>query len=124
VLRASIIIIVLCSLVLQSIQTLSYTALYQLNKKFIAEKLCENKSRPQMHCNGKCYLKKQLAKSTEEQNSNKPSATLKFENIECEVEPFFSITPVNYRYISNALRATVSPIQKGFSGNVFRPPLG
>src|ERR1044071_5964326 len=33
---------------------------YFLHKKYIATVLCENRNKPQMHCNGKCHLKKQL----------------------------------------------------------------
>ena len=36
---------------------------YELNKKYIAEVLCENKDKPEMHCNGKCHLKKQIKKA-------------------------------------------------------------
>jgi hypothetical protein len=36
---------------------------FQMNKEYIAAKLCENKVKPQMGCAGKCYLKKQLAKA-------------------------------------------------------------
>jgi hypothetical protein len=38
---------------------------YEINKKYIAEVLCENKDKPMMHCNGKCYLKKQLKKAND-----------------------------------------------------------
>jgi hypothetical protein len=31
------------------------------NRAYIATTLCENRDRPQMRCNGKCYLKKKLA---------------------------------------------------------------
>jgi len=38
---------------------------YEINKKYIAEVLCKNKDKLEMHCNGKCYLKKQLKKANE-----------------------------------------------------------
>ncbi len=38
---------------------------YQINKKYIAENLCENRNKPEMHCNGKCHLKKQIKKAAE-----------------------------------------------------------
>ena len=37
---------------------------YNINLKFIAEELCENKDKPEMMCNGKCYLGKQMEKQT------------------------------------------------------------
>lgn len=38
---------------------------YELNKNYISQKLCENRSNPKMHCNGRCYLGKQLKKAEE-----------------------------------------------------------
>ena len=38
---------------------------YQINKAYIAEALCENRDKPQMHCDGKCYLSKQLKKAND-----------------------------------------------------------
>ncbi|MBO0934432.1 hypothetical protein [Fibrella aquatilis] len=33
---------------------------FQLNRDYIAKTLCENRSRPALRCNGKCYLAKRL----------------------------------------------------------------
>ena len=33
---------------------------YELNKASITEEFCENKSQPELQCNGKCHLMKQL----------------------------------------------------------------
>jgi hypothetical protein len=45
---------------------------YQINKAEITRKYCENKAKPMLHCNGKCYLAKQLAKEqAKEEQSNK-----------------------------------------------------
>ncbi|MFD2518295.1 hypothetical protein [Salinimicrobium flavum] len=43
---------------------------YAINYDYIVDKLCENKDKPEMQCNGKCYLTEQLAKEAagEEQN--------------------------------------------------------
>lgn len=49
----------------QSFMQLGVVAYYQLNKTYITEKLCENKSNPKLHCNGHCYLTKQLKKAEE-----------------------------------------------------------
>ncbi|HEX2630073.1 MAG TPA: hypothetical protein VHM26_13700 [Chitinophagaceae bacterium] len=43
---------------------------YELNKKFISEKLCVNKSKPSMHCNGRCYLVKKLISDEEQPQSD------------------------------------------------------
>lgn len=33
---------------------------FELNRDFIAKNLCENRNRPQLNCDGKCYLAKKL----------------------------------------------------------------
>ncbi|TPE41039.1 hypothetical protein [Pontibacter mangrovi] len=55
---------------------------YFANKAYIAAVLCENKDKPEMHCEGKCYLKKQLQKA-ESPESDNAGFTLKL-----EVSPF------------------------------------
>lgn len=42
----------------------------QQNK--ISQTLCENRDQPAKHCNGKCYLKKQLAKEEQKENHSLP----------------------------------------------------
>ena len=45
---------------------------FKLNQEYIAKVLCVNKSKPQMKCNGHCYLMKQYKKAqTEEQATKK-----------------------------------------------------
>ncbi|SHF58189.1 hypothetical protein SAMN05444483_101668 [Salegentibacter echinorum] len=43
---------------------------YVVNYNYIVEVLCENKDKPEMECDGKCYLSKQLAKQTESVENN------------------------------------------------------
>lgn len=65
-----VVILSLCLL----IQTFSRTwvlAGWQANRDYAARVLCENKSRPQLKCGGKCQLRKSLA--AEEQQD--PSGT-------------------------------------------------
>ncbi len=38
---------------------------YQLRKDFIVRNYCINKNRPEMNCDGKCYLAKQIKKAQE-----------------------------------------------------------
>lgn len=47
-------------LLLLTFSKVSLVAFYQLNKTYVANTLCENKARPQLKCDGKCYLKKNL----------------------------------------------------------------
>ncbi len=45
---------------------------YIVNYDYIATVLCENKAKPELQCNGKCHLMKELAKASEE---DKPSSS-------------------------------------------------
>jgi hypothetical protein len=38
---------------------------YTINKDFIAKVLCINKDKPELKCNGKCHLTKQLKKASD-----------------------------------------------------------
>src|SRR5690349_6746549 len=42
---------------------------FKMNQNYIAGKLCENRNKPWMHCNGKCYLMKKIKQAEEKQNS-------------------------------------------------------
>ncbi|SDN10446.1 hypothetical protein SAMN05421820_106176 [Pedobacter steynii] len=45
---------------------------FKMNQDYIANALCENKDKPQMHCNGRCVLAKKLQQA--EQNEEKQRA--------------------------------------------------
>lgn len=52
---------------------------YAINKDFISKVLCINKNTPELNCNGKCYLKSQLKKANETNQSDKPVVPPKIE---------------------------------------------
>jgi hypothetical protein len=68
--RQSLLVLIIGGLLLQSFSTVGILIHYQLNKEFIAKNLCENRNKPQMHCNGKCHLAKQLKKAEAEESKN------------------------------------------------------
>jgi hypothetical protein len=49
----------------KDIAALTWDIWYLANKEYVVAKLCENKAKPEMHCNGKCHLAKQLEKLEE-----------------------------------------------------------
>lgn len=48
---------------------------YAVNYHYISTQLCENKNKPELLCNGKCYVKKELTKASQ----NATSKELKIE---------------------------------------------
>jgi hypothetical protein len=56
---------------------------YKVNYEYISTVLCINKEKPQMNCNGKCHLLKELKKAAEEESQKQESIKL----IESEIIP-------------------------------------
>ncbi len=52
---------------------------YQANKDYISNMLCENKARKELHCEGKCHLKKELQKEDKKESTPAGSSKEKFE---------------------------------------------
>ncbi len=50
---------------------------YYTHQQYIATNLCENVAKPAMKCNGKCYLKKQLAATEKSSENNKSKSEVK-----------------------------------------------
>lgn len=46
---------------------------YVINYEYIATVLCINKDKPEMHCNGKCHLMQEMAKTSEKELPLKPT---------------------------------------------------
>lgn len=82
---------------------------YCFNYNYIVTELCVNKDKPQLHCNGKCYLMKQLKKQSTN-NSSKKAQSIQLENYpigfieiaEIAQPPhfYFNQKP-NYSYLNN-----------------------
>ena len=99
---------------------------YIVNYEYITKVLCVNKAKPKMQCNGKCHLKKELAKASESEtpiSSNKKTA---FQEV--EVLFFEEIKSFNIRYIyfdkNQFLNTNYSDLYSNLnSDSVFRPPI-
>ena len=91
---------------------------YILNYDYIAKVLCENKAKPELKCNGKCHLMKQLAKASETEKSEQkdkksnvkveweiPFVLPEIESINLQIKPtYFILTPFytnQYSYTLN-----------------------
>jgi hypothetical protein len=63
---------------------------FKINQNYIAAKLCQNRYRPQMHCNGQCVLMKKM-RQQEKQDPNVPgSVKLKIPSTVISSRTFFS----------------------------------
>ena len=114
------VIFILASLLVQSFSTLIILVNYQINKDYITQNFCENKSKPMMHCNGQCHLKKQLQK--QEKNESTPVNPVKEKNViqlfsQSQIFNFSDIETGSTIYSSYLLKEI-----KSSAPSVFHPP--
>lgn len=100
---------------------------FELRKEYIIQHLCENRFTPQLHCDGKCYLAKQLHKVAEEQARNeaqKQSDTAKkvIQEVFEETTLDFALAPVSYLDF-DYFPLFSSSVQKGFLSKPLMPPI-
>lgn len=82
---------------------------YQCNKNYIAANLCENKDKPGMKCEGKCYLCKKIkTEDKKDQENPERRAENKFESVSSlEIfrmnHPGSLFLPVNYPQLSQSI---------------------
>lgn len=67
----------------QTFYNLGVTIYWLANRPYIAAELCENRDRPEMHCEGKCFLKKKLTEAFDKaRGKQKPEAPILKKGIE------------------------------------------
>ena len=57
---------------------LYFYAGYELNKNYIASVLCENKEKPKLQCNGKCYLAKKIKQAEKSEQKQEQNSSRRF----------------------------------------------
>jgi hypothetical protein len=60
------------ALLWKDIAAFSWNIWFYNNQVELAAKYCVNKKKPMLHCDGKCYLAKQLKKLEQEEKKNQP----------------------------------------------------
>jgi hypothetical protein len=73
--RITALLLIFCSLSANFSMLYIYAG-YQVNQKYIASTLCENRDKPWLHCNGRCVLMKKI-KAAEEKERSEESQTQK-----------------------------------------------
>ena len=108
-------------LTLHTFSQLVVVGSFLYNQDFIALNFCENVDKPELECNGKCHLKKELKKDTEENHSDKVTASetiLFYQNhaFEFELDEPFSISKKkNFTYY-------VGDELSDYHASIFHPP--
>ena len=85
---------------------------YKLNKKYIAEVLCENRDVQETLCYGQCYLEKQLKKTNEahqkKENRKRSIDTYVFKNRDDSIQKKFYLIPQSIKNNTSFLVCSMS----------------
>ncbi|MEZ4853117.1 hypothetical protein [Flavobacterium sp.] len=98
---------------------------YMVNYEYIANELCENKDKPELKCNGKCHLKKELAKVSEEekpQSQDKKNQTSEIEVLYFSKVADYTFSPT-FGFSQKSINSHYLNLYKGVCTNsTFHPP--
>jgi hypothetical protein len=83
---------------------LSFTyAYYYLDKADFIDMLCVNKDKPEMHCDGKCHLKKVA------QNNNANTDKIPTKNLNLKEVILFVVEQTTYSFLNNPFEKSEKP---------------
>ena len=81
--RRIAVISVTLSILLSSLGQTAIYVHYLLNKNYYETVLCVNKGRPELHCNGKCKLSRELREQSEKEQDFPALVLKKYETVPC-----------------------------------------
>ena len=97
---------------------------YTLNKAYIVQALCENKNKPELQCEGKCHLAKEITKANEagDKESKPVSPRINFDNDFSYLKPLAD--HANHLQNLNSLfnLASAAPFTSAVIAEIFHPP--
>jgi hypothetical protein len=83
---------------------------------------CENKSRPQLHCNGQCLLMKKMHQS-DKKDEQTPEKKLEWKFEVLSFKSFFNdMTYASSRFNLHCFKPYIIGVPAGFYNAIFRPP--
>ncbi|WP_310588261.1 hypothetical protein [Dyadobacter sp. CY345] len=99
-------------------------AYFHLNREYIAKVLCENRQRPELKCNGQCYLAKKLKQ--QEDNKDKET-TNRVQNLPVlqlftQAVVSFKFSTDNYYFLDNPLFFYQLAVYISPDSRLLRPP--
>ncbi len=95
---------------------------FYVNQNYVASKLCENRSKPDMHCNGKCQLQKKINNEAAKDKQNPERRNEKSNEVISSRTFFATLTlPLAISIKKNYLTAPAgTPVDQ--SSQFFHPP--
>lgn len=95
---------------------------FELNQQYIAKELCINQDKPEMHCNGKCYLMKKLKQAQDKEQKQERQAQ------KTQIQDALIVTPLKFERYAFAELVLHIPFTTGMpqsiKDSIFHPPQG
>ncbi|MEN0052273.1 MAG: hypothetical protein AAGC65_01325 [Mucilaginibacter sp.] len=93
---------------------------FELNRNYIVTKLCENRNKPWLHCDGKCYFAKKIKQAEDKQASDeRQSQKSLFQEV-------YVASSTVIKFHSSLLQVIVTPYDSTLPvkpvGAIFQPP--
>ena len=85
--RTALIYIWLIVTILPTFSQWGTIAYYQINKEYITKVLCENRDKPQLHCDGHCFLAKKLKAQQEKEDRQTGERVQNLPNVQLFASP-------------------------------------
>jgi hypothetical protein len=122
--KTAIIYFLLSLLLLQNSGRIAVMVWFEVNQPEIARTLCENRNRPELHCDGQCILAQKL-KAVEQREKQQAAMVAPLLQVVCYIIPdsfTFDFAPVSAQVVNSAsffytLRTYIAPL-----ANSFQPP--
>lgn len=96
---------------------------YVVNYDYIKTVLCINKTKPQLMCNGKCYLGKELAKTNNTENTSKSKNQIQ-KVLDIYLEPNILKVPTQVIYwVQNEFKLKINSYYFLFDNRILKPPI-
>ncbi|MEO6685096.1 MAG: hypothetical protein ABIN24_03995 [Dyadobacter sp.] len=99
-------------------------AYFHVNRTYIAKVLCENRNRPALLCNGKCYLAKLLKKQQEKKDKETTERVENTPLAQLFCVPVFSFTFAEKLFVRKKPVYFIYTLAHymAFTGQIIRPP--
>ena len=102
-------------LIVQSASTSLTLINFELHRETITQLFCVNKEVPELHCDGKCYLEKQI-KADEESHSDAPQTRAEFLSLVFTLDDFPN---TSFTTFITRVKHSFSYIIPHFAGTIF-----
>ncbi|MBA9078026.1 hypothetical protein [Rufibacter quisquiliarum] len=120
--KRTVTILLLVVMLTQAFSRLFILLEYQANKDFITKFLCLNREKPQLQCNGKCYLMKKLRKAEQTENTSNQKRQKQKQEITLFYQSLASYPPAFAHKGSAVPLAFLEGKPSGSLQAIFHPP--